>query len=53
VSTTKYYYTVEADGTVRQFDGPDVTIAKEYPSIETIATLNVEIYTRPQEDEQP
>ena len=28
---TEYYYTCEADGTIRQFDGPDVTTATEYP----------------------
>lgn len=28
---TQYYYTCEADGTIRQFDGPDVTTATEYP----------------------
>ncbi len=48
---TKYYYTVEADGTVRQFDGPDVTEAIEYPDIEYLATLNVEIYSKKQESE--
>jgi len=50
---TEYYYTCEADGTVRQFDGPDVATATEYPyseeqvKIETIATLDVNIYTKP------
>lgn len=29
-ATTTYYYTCEADGTVRQWDGPDVTTATEY-----------------------
>jgi hypothetical protein len=43
---TEYYYTVEADGTVRQFNGANVTMAKEYPSIENTATLDVEIYTK-------
>ncbi|MDO8716114.1 MAG: hypothetical protein Q7J73_04830 [Dehalococcoidales bacterium] len=48
---TKYYYTVETDGTVRQFSGPDLTTAVEYPSgkvprTETIASIDVEIYTR-------
>jgi len=28
---TEYYYTCEADGTIRQFDGPDVSSATEYP----------------------
>jgi hypothetical protein len=43
---TKYYYTCEWDGTVRQFDGPDVATAMEYLNINTVATLNVEIYTK-------
>ena len=46
---TKYYYTVEADGTVRQFSGPGVTTATEYvyakgPRNETIASIDVDIY---------
>jgi hypothetical protein len=45
--TTSYYYTCEADGTVRQFDGPDVTTAREYLDIETVVNLNVDIYTKP------
>ena len=49
VLTTKYYYTCEADGTVWQFDGPDVATATEYPKIETVAILEVEIYTKPLE----
>ena len=47
--TTKYYYTCEWDGTVRQFDGPDVATAMEYLDIETVAILNVDIYTKPLE----
>ena len=43
---TRYYYTVETDGTVRQFNGANVTMAMEYPSIENTATLDVEIYTK-------
>lgn len=48
---TEYYYTVEANGLVRQFDGPDLDTAREYPyiekvKIETVATLNVDIYTK-------
>ena len=51
VLRTEYYYTCEADGIVRQFDGPDVTTAMEYPlseetKLETIATLDVDIYTK-------
>ncbi|MBA7599424.1 hypothetical protein ES703_06457 [subsurface metagenome] len=45
--TTEYYYTCEADGTVRQFDGPDVATAIEYVDIETVATLDVDLYTKP------
>jgi len=30
LAKTEYYYTCESDGTVRQFDGPDVTTATEY-----------------------
>ena len=45
--TTKYYYTCEADGTVRQFDGPDVATATEYLNIETVAALDVDLYTKP------
>ena len=52
--TTKYYYTCEADGTERQFDGADVVTATEYVSsgeskIEIVATLSVDIYTKPEE----
>ncbi len=47
--TTKYYYTCEADGTVRQFDGPDVATATEYPNFETVAILDVDLYTKPLE----
>lgn len=51
VPKTKYYYTVAADGIVRQFSGPDVTTAIEYPSgkgprTETITVIDVDIYTR-------
>ncbi|MEK7354172.1 MAG: hypothetical protein AABZ77_06680 [Chloroflexota bacterium] len=46
---TKYYYTVEADGTIRQFSGPNVSTAVEYSSqkpqrVETVATIDVDIY---------
>lgn len=49
---TKYYYTCETDGTVRQFGGPDVATAKEYriyevAKTETVAALTVDIYTKP------
>jgi len=52
VRTTDYYYTCETDGTVRQFDGPNVATATEYLSseesiIEFIATVSVDIYTKP------
>ena len=51
VLKTEYYYTVEANGVVRQFDGPDVATAAEYPysgkvRIETVAILSVGIYTK-------
>jgi len=54
ILTTTYYYTCEADGTVRQFNGADVLTATEYLSseeskMETIATVSVDIYTKPEE----
>jgi hypothetical protein len=56
IPTTQYYYTCEADGTVRQLDGPDVATATEYfgsteVDIETVATLDVDLYTKPAEVE--
>ncbi len=45
--TTEYYYTCEADGTVRQFDGADVATALEYVDIEAVAALDVDLYTKP------
>ncbi len=52
VLRTKYYYTCESDGTVRQFNGARVLTAKEYldsseTKIETVATINVNIYIKP------
>lgn len=52
IPTTLYYYTCEADGSVRQFDGPDIATATEYFSIEevdieTAAVLDVDLYTKP------
>ena len=49
--TTNYYYTCEADGTVRQFDGASVITATEYlgsaaSKPETVVTFSVVIYTR-------
>ncbi|MFC1978101.1 hypothetical protein ACFLWS_07580 [Chloroflexota bacterium] len=49
---TSYYYTCEADGTVRQFDGAAVATATEYLSSVAskgglTATVDVDIYTRP------
>lgn len=48
---TGYYYTCEADGTVRQFDGPTVSSARELlylkdipTTIETLAMIDVDIY---------
>ena len=51
VLTTNYYYTCEADGTVRQFDGASVITATEYLGStesrpETVVTFSVNIYTR-------
>ena len=53
VLTTKYYYTCEADGTVRQFDGADADTATEYLGseefkIEVVVTVDVDIYTKPE-----
>ncbi|MBI3931344.1 MAG: hypothetical protein HY325_04910 [Chloroflexi bacterium] len=52
--TTRYYYTSETDGTVRQFDRANVATAREYR--ETLAsgialrvTVDVDIYTKPEE----
>lgn len=52
ILTTNYCYTCEADGTVRQFNGANVDTATEYLGsaeyrIETIASVNVKIYTKP------
>lgn len=49
---TEYYYTCEADGTVRQFDGPDVETATEFFGSEevvydTVVRLAVELYYKP------
>ena len=53
ILTTTYYYTCEADGTVRQFDVANVAFATEYvgseeSKTETVATVDVDIYTKPQ-----
>ena len=52
--TTKYYYTCEADGTVRQWDGPNVATAEEYLSrgesktkTELTANMDIYIYIKP------
>jgi hypothetical protein len=50
--STTYYYTCESSGLVRQFDGADVLTATELlgtegSKMETIATLDVKIYTKP------
>ena len=50
--TTEYFYTCEADGTVRQWNGPNVAIAAEYVGseasmIELTAIVDVDIYTKP------
>ena len=49
--TTEYYYTCEADGTVRQWSGPDIATAAEYltseeSTIELTVKLDVDIYTK-------
>jgi len=49
--TTRYYYTAEANGTVRQFDGADVTTAREYrgsevSKMETAVSVDVDIYMK-------
>ncbi len=51
MTETTYFYTCEANGTVRQFDGPDIAAATEYmgseaSKTETVATLDVDIYTK-------
>jgi hypothetical protein len=50
--STTYYYTCESSGEVRQFDGADVLNATELlgteeSKMETLATLDLDIYTRP------
>lgn len=51
-AVTQYYYTCEADGTVRQFNGPDVATAIEYFGSEEIvyevaARLAIDLYSKP------
>jgi len=50
--TEYYYYTCEADGTVRQFDGPEVATATEYFGSEEVvfeaaAQVSIDLYTKP------
>jgi len=50
VPVTQYYYICEADGTVRQFDGPELATAIEYfgseeKVFETVAKLAIDLYT--------
>ncbi len=52
IPVTEYYYTCEADGTVRQFDGSDVETAEEFFGSEetvydTVAKLAIELYSKP------
>ena len=52
VPTTKYYYTCETDGTVRQFDKQYIIEATEYfgsenSKVEVIAHGDITIYTKP------
>jgi hypothetical protein len=49
---TRYYYTCEAGGTVRQFNMSDIAKATEYSgseefSIETAANVDIDLYTKP------
>jgi hypothetical protein len=51
---TEYYYTCESDGSIRQFDGPDLEAATEYFGseevvFETVATVSVDLFTKPSE----
>jgi hypothetical protein len=51
LTSTVYYYTCEADGTVRQFDGPDVATATEFFGSEvvvpeTVASLSIDLYSK-------
>ena len=55
IPVTQYYYTCEADGTVRQFDGPDIEAATEYFGseeivYETVANLAVDLYMKAPEE---
>ncbi len=48
---TEYYYTCELDGTVRQFDGPDLATATEYFGseeliYEAVARLSIDLYSK-------
>ena len=48
---TKYYYTCQANGEVRQWDGPDLSDAKEYfisepQTVEVVVTLSLKMYTK-------
>jgi hypothetical protein len=50
-SNTEYYYTCEADGTVRQFDGPDLETATEYfgseeDVFEATVKLSIDLYSK-------
>jgi len=53
ILTTTYYYTCEADGTVRQFDGANVArgateyVGSEESKLETVVIVDVAIYTKP------
>lgn len=50
--STQYYYTCEADGTVRQFNRSDIAKGTEYSGseeffIETVATADIDLYSKP------
>jgi len=48
---TEYYYTCKSDGSVRQFDGPDLETATEYFGseeivLEAVAKLSIDLYSK-------
>jgi hypothetical protein len=50
--STQYYYICEVDSTVRQFDGTDIAKATEYSGseeffVETVASVDIDLYTKP------
>lgn len=58
VATTRYYYTCETDGKVRQFSEPELKTATEYTDsreyeIETLATIDIDLYSKLPEAPKP